>query len=264
MIKNIPLIATPISHQFENESYGKEISEVSDCLEVRERSLDSKWENQHLFHIDIDLTHKWNDNLKEYLNNAFINKPDLKLITLQATRCCQGENIIDGMFQLDGKVYNSEEMLNNSIENTKWLRNIVGNGTSIGLENNNYYPTPAYDIVADGDFITQVIKKNNLFLLLDIAHAMVTAHNKKINYDQYIETLPLDKLIQLHICQPQLPDGGIARDTHNEPNDEMYSEVIRLIKEYPVIKYLTIEYYKDKDILITSINKLRRLISTSN
>ena len=71
MIKNIPLIATPISHQFENETFGKEIAAVSDCLEVRERSLNSGWENQRLFHIDIDLTHKWDDNLKEYLKNAF-------------------------------------------------------------------------------------------------------------------------------------------------------------------------------------------------
>ena len=154
-------------------------------------------------------------------------------------------------------------MLNNSIENTKWLRNTIGNGTSIGLENNNYYPTPAYDIVTDGDFITQVVIENNLFLLLDIAHAMVTAHNKNISYEQYIESLPLNKLIQLHICQPELPDGWIARDTHNEPNDEMYSEVIRLIKEYPAIKYLTIEYYKDKDILIDSINKLRYLMNST-
>lgn len=264
MHNNIPLIATPISHQFENETFGKEIAAVSDCLEVRERSLNSDWENQHLFHIDIDLTHEWDENLKEYLKNAFSKKPDLKLITLQATRCCQGEKLIDGMFQLDGKIYSRQEMLNNSIENTKWLRDIVSNGTSIGLENNNYYPTPAYDIVADGDFIIQVLKKNNLFLLLDIAHAMVTAHNKKISYDQYISTLPLDKLIQLHICQPELPEGGIARDTHNEPNHEMYLEVIRLIKKYSTIKYLTIEYYRDKDILIDSIKKLRKLINSAS
>ena len=42
MIKNIPQIATPISHQFENDNYGKEIARVSDCLEVRERSVESR------------------------------------------------------------------------------------------------------------------------------------------------------------------------------------------------------------------------------
>ena len=257
----IPQIATPISHQFENIDYGKEIASVSDCLEVRERSLDSNWENQHLFHIDIDITHKWDDELRNYLKNAFDKKPSLKLITMQATRCCEGEKLIDGIFQIDGKVFSAEEMLNFSVENTNWLRNILPKNILIGLENNNYYPTKAYNIVADGDFITKVVNKNNLFLLLDIAHAMVTAHNKNISYEEYIESLPLDKLIQLHICQPELVDGEIARDTHNEPNDEMFSEVIRLINKYSTIKYLTIEYYKDKDILIASIQKLRHLIS---
>ena len=261
---NIPQIATPISHQFENNNYGKEISDVSDCLEVRERSLNSKWENQYLFHIDIDLTLEWDDKIRDYLRTAFIKKPQLKLITLQSTRCCEGENIINGMFQQAGKVFNSDEMLNNSIKNTQWLRNMIGDEIAIGLENNNYYPTPAYDIVTDGNFITQVINKNNLFLLLDIAHAMVASHNKKIGYAQYISTLPLDKLIQLHICQPKLPEGGIAIDTHNEPNDEMFLEVMRLIKKYPTIKYLTIEYYKDKNILIGSIMKLRHLIGLAS
>ena len=263
MYNNIPQIATPISHQFENKAYAKEISAVSDCLEVRERSLNSELADQHLFHIDIDLTHKWDKNLKEYLKNSFSKKPELKLVTLQATRCCKGEELLDGIFQLNGKVYTRDEMLNHSIINTKWIRNILGSKMLIGLENNNYYPTPAYDIITDGDFIAKVIEKNNLFLLLDIAHAMVTAHNKKISYDQYIATLPLDKMIQLHICQPELHTEGIARDTHNEPNHEMYLEVIRLIKKYPTILYLTIEFYKDKDILISSIKKLRQLINSA-
>jgi len=259
--RSIPLIATPISHQFEDESYGKEISEASDCLEVRQRSLDTDWENQFLFHIDVDLTHEWNDDLRTYLAHAFKNKPYLKLITFQATRCCLGERITSGMFQLEGKIYSTQEMLDHSIENSKWLRKTVKAGTYIGLENNNYYPTPAYDIVADGSFISQVLEENDLFLLFDIAHAMVAAHNKNINYNQYIATLPLDRLIQLHICQPKLPAGGIALDTHDEPNEEMFQEVVRLVNSYPKIKYLTIEYYKDKDILIESIHMLRQLLS---
>jgi uncharacterized protein (UPF0276 family) len=256
----IPQIATPISHQFENEYYGKEIAAVSDCLEVRERSLDSKLNKQYLFHIDIDLTHEWDDELRSYLENALSKKPELKLITLQATRCCKDGNLVDGIFQLKGKSYTDKEMLSHSVKNTKWLRQNISKSVLIGLENNNYYPTPAYDIITEGNFISKVVYENNLFLLLDIAHAMVSAHNKNTSYEDYILRLPLDRLIQLHICQPTLTEGGIARDTHNEPNDDMFKEVIRLINKYQSIKYLTIEYYKDKDILITSINRLRQLV----
>lgn len=260
MTANIPLIATPISHQFENEDFAREIIAFSDCLEVRERSLESEWPNQRLFHIDIDLPHKWDERITDYLQNAFDKKPLLSLITLQATRCCEGENIVGGIFQLDGKLYNRQEMLDNAKNNTNWLYSILGGHVKIGFENNNYYPTPAYDIVTDGDFITDIIDQNDLCLLLDIAHAMVTAHNKKISYHEYIESLPLDKLIQLHICQPVLPENGMAYDAHDEPNDEMFRNVLLLIKKYPSIEYLTIEYYRDKNILINSIKSLRNLI----
>jgi hypothetical protein len=264
MKRSTPLIATPISHQFENETYGGEISEASDCLEVRERSLDTEWANQFLFHIDVDLTHEWNDEMHTYLSTAFNKKPHLRLITLQATRCCLGERLIDGMFQLEGKIYSAREMIDNSIVNSKWLREKLSPDTAIGLENNNYYPTPAYQDVTDGDFISEVLEENDLFLLLDIAHAMVAAHNKNLSYDQYIASLPLHRIIQLHICQPKLPVGGVAVDAHGAPDEGMFQEVLRLVEKLPNIKYLTIEYYKDKDILIESILHLRQLLKINN
>ena len=253
----MPLIATPISHLFENEQYGEEISNVSDCLEVRQRSLDSELPKQWLFHIDIDITLKWDDETRDYLQQAFIKKPELKLATFQATRCCQDEKIGNGMFQLSGQVYSEHELLEHAKDNTRWLRKVLSNDVKLGLENNNYYPSPAYDIVTDGNFITKLVTQNNLYLLLDIAHAMVTAHNRQITYQDYIASLPLDNLIQLHICQPLLIAGKMAHDAHDEPNTEMMNEVIRLIKEFSQIKYLTVEFYKDKDILVRSLNSLK-------
>jgi len=262
-MKQLPKIATPISHLFENRQFGEEISAVSDCLEVRERSLDSQHSNQYLFHIDIDLTHEWDESIRSYLQQAFEKKIELKLVTFQVTRCCHGEKIDNGIFQLDGKVYSKQEMLNHASVNTKWLKSILEENIKIGLENNNYYPTLAYDIVTDGDFITEVINQNEIYLLLDIAHAMVTAHNQKITYQEYIESLPLDSLIQLHICQPELLKNSTAYDAHDVPDSEMMKEVIRLVGKYPQILYLTIEYYKDKDLLVNSIEKLSKLLVTT-
>jgi len=253
----MPLIATPISHLFENEQHGKEISEVSDCLEVRQRSLDSVLPKQWLFHIDIDITLKWDDEIRTYLQQALSKKSELKLATFQATRCCQGEKIENGMFQLNGTVYTEKDMLNHAKENSEWLREVLNKNLKIGLENNNYYPTKAYNIVAEGDFISKLVNQNGFYLLLDIAHAMVTAHNQSITYQEYIKSLPLDKLIQLHICQPYLPKGEIAQDAHGEPNENMFDEVLRLIDEHKQVEYLTIEFYKDKDVLVKAIKQLR-------
>ena len=173
----MPIIATPISHLFENKTFGAEIAQVSDCLEVRQRSLDSQLPKQWLFHIDIDITLKWDNETREYLQHAFNKKPELKLATFQATRCCQNELIGNGMFQMSGEIYSDLEMIKHAEQNTEWLRKVLNAEVKIGLENNNYYPSPAYDIVTNGDFISKVVRQNGLYLLLDIAHAMVTAHN---------------------------------------------------------------------------------------
>ena len=46
-------IATPISHLFEDKIQAKIIIKNSDCLECRDRSIDSKEENQELFHCEL-------------------------------------------------------------------------------------------------------------------------------------------------------------------------------------------------------------------
>jgi hypothetical protein len=253
-----PLIATPVSHLFEDKVAAHEISEVSDCLEARERTAELQFEKQWLFHIDIDLPHNWGHKIKEYLRDNLSLKPELKLVTLQASRVCEGLVVEGGIAQLSGKIYSETEMIQNAKKNVDWLRNTLGDEVKIGMENNNYYPTKAYDIVTSGEFISELIESCNIHLLLDIAHAMVTAHNMRLNYSEYIATLPLNRLIQLHICQPNIPESSIvATDAHEVPDDLMIQHARQLSEQYKSIEYLTIEYYKDKNLLIDSINKLR-------
>ena len=253
----MPLIATPISHLFENKEDALKISEVSDCLEVRQSSLNCDLEKQWLFHIDIDITQYWDKEIQEYLFFAISQKKELKLVTFQATKCCVGEKLVDGLFQLSGDLLSKEDLLENAIQNVAWFRKTFGETINLGFENNNYYRTPAYDIITDADFITELVEKCNIYFLLDIAHAMITAKNRNVEYRQYISKLPMKKVIQLHICQPSISDEGMARDIHELPNIAMLKEVERLVDLYPEIEYLTVEYYKNSQKLIRILNRLR-------
>ena len=255
-----PKLATPISHQFENKESAIEIIKYSDCLEVRERSLESKWDNQHLFHLDIDITSKWGSETKQYLKKAFKIKTELKIVSLQIAVCCS-EPVYEGrMFVLGGETYSRPEMIINAKSNISFLREILRDGVSIAIENNNYYPTSAYEHVTDGDFLSEVIIDNDVNLLFDIAHGMVTAHNKGIEYESYKSSLPLNKLIQLHICRPYIPLEGYAYDAHEWPDNDMLKEAVEMSKKYPHIRYFTIEYYKDKDFLIDSLVRLKNMM----
>lgn len=251
-------IATPMSHLFENKEDAFDIIAVSDCLECRERSIALTYPKQHLFHWDIDLGHRWTEDLKSYIKNTLKAKPDLKLISFQVAVNCEDPVLIDRMYQPGGYRYTKKEMLENSVENTAWLRSCLPESTTLCVENNNYYPTEAYDLVASGSFLTELVKKNRIGLLYDIAHGMVSAHNLGISYSDYLHSMPLEDIVQLHICQPDL-GGQIAFDVHDAPDEKMFRHVEQFLIEFPV-RYLTVEYYRDKERLIQSLLKLNEII----
>lgn len=262
----MPKIATPISHLFVNAKNAKRICKASDCLECRDRSIDNKSLNQELFHCELQPIHKFTQEDFDYLEKIKQTKKDLKLITFHmATSCSMPKidksKIKSGMFIEGGYQYSKEEMLKNIKENLAKIKTIFGKEVKIGVENNNYYPSNAYKYITDANFIKQVVYENDIFFLFDIAHAQVTAHNKNIEFDDYKNNLPLDKTIQLHICSPDIDSkSNLAYDAHNYPDDFKMQEIKKMLDAYPAIKYLTVEYYRDIDELIQSIEKVRELI----
>lgn len=253
-------IVTPVSHLFFNKKSAERISKNSNYLEIRERTLSLRFEKERFFHCDDDLTLPWSKDFKNKFEQLIKRKKYLKYITFQATRCCSNAKIVNKVFVLSGKVFSRKEMLKEAKKNTKWLRKKFGNKFRIGLENNNYYPSKAYNIIADGDFISQIVRENKLFFLFDIAHAQVTAANKKINYQKYLNSLPMDLMLQMHICRPKI-NKKISRDMHYLPNKKMFAEVKLLSNKYKNLKFFTIEYYKDANKLIDNIITLKKTLN---
>ena len=251
-------LATPISKLFDSREWAERIIDASDCLECRAESPPLKYPKQHLFHFDLNIIHEWNREQKDYLYLAILSKPELKLITFHMASSYRNASFKDGMFFPNGRPYSREELLLNAEENITWLHAFIGEDISIGVENNNYYPIPAYRYVSDGDFITQVVVDNNISFLFDIAHARITAHNKGISYEDYRSTLPLNFVIQLHICKHGINEKNLAWDAHELPDESILQEIEEIINRHP-FKYLTIEYYKDIDNLLQILGRCKKL-----
>ena len=254
-------LATPISHLFENKDYSKIIIDNSDCLECRDRSIVSLEKQQELFHCELQPIHQWSNEEFEYLQTIKNTKEDLKLITFHMASSCDNPIIKNNMFELGGKEYTKEELLINAKHNFEKIKKIFGDDIIIAVENNNYYPTYAYKYITDTNFISKVVYDNNINFLFDIAHAKVTCYNQNINFEKYKEQLPLDKMIQIHICSYDIDtDKNMAFDAHNYPDDDELLEVKKLISNYKDVKYLTVEYYRDIENLEKSLKKVRKLI----
>jgi len=260
-------IATPISHLFGSAQDAGDIILKSDCLECRDESLDSKFAGQEIFHCHLQPIHELGANDFRYLERVVRLKPDLKLISFHMAASCDNAKIdtnffeiSGGVFQPGGRQFSKDEMLENTRRNFFQIRKILGQDIKIAIENNNYYPTEAYLHITDPSFIRDVVYENDIYLLFDIAHAKVSAHNKKLDYGDYINEFPLERMIQIHICGYDSNEANLAYDAHSPPDEEAWEEIREMISTYPNVGYLTVEYYKDKDILIRNLMQAKEIL----
>ena len=253
-------IATPVSTLFDDPVAAAEIVSLSDCLECRERNLHHSYLNEHLLHADSSLIIPWSRDMRGRILKMIRLKSDLKLISFHAASCFSDPILKDSVFIPGGKPMSASQMLSHAIRNVKWLRSILKKGVDIALENNNYFPTRAYEIVTEGEFLNQIITETNIKLLYDIAHGKITCHNLDIHYEDYLNSLPLHKTVQLHLSRPDLSNRS-ARDAHELPDNQLFEEVQSLTEKYP-IRYLTVEYYRDKEGLLSCLKKLKTIVNS--
>ncbi len=255
-------IATPISSLFKSTNDLEKVRAYSDCFELREHSPNFFSKKKFLYHFDIDLIHKWDIKQKTYILNEVEKQNNLKLISFQATRCYEKFTMKNNIFYPKGKKLLKEELLHNATVNVKWLKKKINNKIKIAIENNNYYPTKSYDHVTDTFFLNEIVLKNNIFLLLDIAHARITCINQDINFNDYLQMLPLSKIIQIHLCRHSTK-SDLAYDSHFKPSSLDIKFCIKLSSRFTNIKYITIEYYKSFALLLKSLKQLRLEIKKS-
>ena len=263
-------ISTPISTLWDSKNNIELIEKYSNSFEGRPKTLGlySSFNSQvETFHCDnIQPIHKLNNKDFEYIKRVVNTYPNLKVISFHCAynslKCFKNK----GKGYIEGYSYNRDELENNMSTNIPKIKNILGN-IKILIENNNYFPTKAYDIVTEADFISNLVYNNNIGFLFDQAHAEITAHNQKIEYKDYINKLPLDKCVQIHLCkmgyneQLYSKDFYLAEDYHLPPDSNEYTKLKNIINKCPELGYLTIEYYKNIEGLINSIKLLKQEIN---
>ena len=251
-------IATPISSLFRNPEQAETIIAGSDCLECRDHSPGTNWPGIELFHTDIQPIHPLSAAEWTHLKKIRDTHPQLKLLSLHLASCCDQPVLVGGRFQKGGKACSRNELLATAVENIDQIRGIFGAGVELAVENNNFYPTPAYQFVCDADFISEIVQANRLRFLFDLAHAHITATNQGIAYQSYKRQLPLEMLIQVHLCKHGVSESGLAFDAHELPGAAEFQEVRQLALNHP-LAYLTIEYYKSANGLIDSLQAAHKI-----
>lgn len=94
----------------------------------------------------------------------------------------------------------------------------------LAFENISYYahPGPQRDM-DEPDFLNAVLEHSDAKLLLDVNNVWVNSQNHGFDPKAFIDRLPMDRVVQIHVAGPTVRPDGLIIDTHGEPlRDECY------------------------------------------
>jgi hypothetical protein len=232
--------------------YGKKLAAMADILEIRAYP-EPAWlpkNKGRAFHFSVGFAEEsFSDALSEigqYLPGSLMFSADLGPASI--TR--------QGILPLS-KILSIKE-LEKKIEEALTLSRNYYSGP-IGAENYNYYPTGLYERICDPKFISRLLKKFGLFLVLDLAHALVSAYNLKTPVLDYLGQLPLDRVAEIHLSRPHIPTqkNALAVDAHFPPGKREWRLLrwllARLPKPWPL---LVVECYQSPQILFEAYEGL--------
>jgi uncharacterized protein (UPF0276 family) len=118
------------------------------------------------------------------------------------------------------------------------------------VENISFYLAPEADEMPEAEFIAEVCHASGCGLLLDVNNLYVNATNFEFDVKAWLDTVPLDRVVQLHVAghdwfdedlsprSPRAP-GALIVDTHGadvpDPVLSLFGDVIARVGAVPVV-----------------------------
>jgi len=162
----------------------------------------------------------------------------------------------EGTMQACSPVLARDDLLERVCHNVRALAREIP--VPLLLENLDYCPNGAYEHICAPDFIAAVIAGTETGLLLDLAHAHVSAERLGLLITDYLDRLPLERVRQLHVSGPRRRDG-VLTDAHEPLAEEDYA-LLRRVLQGTRPRALTLEYGRDADALREQLVRLRPML----
>ena len=112
-------------------------------------------------------------------------------------------------------------------------------GAPLALENVSYYAPQGTNGLAEVDFVVEVLERADAKLLLDVNNIYVNSRNFGFDPKAYIDKIPRERVVQMHVAGHHVRDDGLRIDTHGEPVlDDVYDLLgyaLRRVGAVPVL-----------------------------
>ncbi len=103
-------------------------------------------------------------------------------------------------------------------------------GRRIAIENVSSYIEYAASEMSEWEFVAEVSRRADCWLLLDVNNVFVSGTNHGFDGNQFIDTIPVDRVVQFHLAGHSEGNGHLV-DTHDQPVCdevfELYGEALK-------------------------------------
>jgi len=102
-------------------------------------------------------------------------------------------------------------------------------GRRICLENVSSYIEYRYSALSEWEFLSELCRRADCLLLLDVNNVYVSAHNHGFDATEFVSSLPLDRVAQLHLAGHR-DCGSHYLDDHGAPVADAVWDLYRLVR----------------------------------
>lgn len=136
----------------------------------------------------------------------FMDKYNCPIYSEHLTYCADDGHLYDLM-----PIPFTEEAVKHVAERIKRVQNILGR--RIAIENASYYAAPFREM-SESEFINAVIIEADCDLLLDVNNIYVNSINHQYDPYEFLESLPLNKAVYIHVAGHYEEAEDLRVDTH--------------------------------------------------
>jgi uncharacterized protein (UPF0276 family) len=113
-------------------------------------------------------------------------------------------------------------------------------GLPLAIENISFYLHPGKKQMGEAEFIARVCERADCLLMLDVNNAYVNATNFGFDVDEWMRTVPLHRVVQMHIAgHDWVPEDELIIDTHGadvpDPVLALFERVLPKTGPVPVV-----------------------------
>lgn len=132
-------------------------------------------------------------------------------------------------------------------------------GVPVLLENVEPLPFQGSEFEVQPQQIADVVQGADCGFVLDIGHARVAANVLDLGVQDYLQSLPMERVQQVHVSGPRLHNGRLA-DVH-ESLQEIDYELLDFVLARTQPQVVTLEYIRERQALREQLVRLRGMLA---